>query len=249
MTTPELSPGPGSEPNRLGKALAGTLKWIVALILVAAVSAGAAWEVFSYRIAQEQQGTANQVAQLRQDFQQQQDQLASQMADVQKAAQEAKILMAQNGQTTTLEARLQEIDTLRVDLKKTQDEVDAKLKAMEQSVVDQVAKQGKETAQALSVELKWKSLLIKAQGEVLLSQVHWAEENKGLAKDELGTAIKTLQAAQAAAPDSIQAQLKPVLDLAEQTRAALITEQSSARDSLNMLWHKVSELLEVTSGT
>jgi hypothetical protein len=251
MSTPDLAPEP--EPRKWTTALVAAVKWAAVILLVAAVSAGAAWEVFSYRIRQEQAGTAAQVTQLREEvrqrqdeLKQQQDALTSQVQQVQKAAEDARLLVSQNGQTVTLDARLKEIDTLRVDLKKTQDELDAKLKAMEQSVVDQVAKQGKETAQALSVELRWKSLLIKAQGEVLLAQVHWAEGNRGLAKDELGIAVKTLQQAQAEAPETVQAQLRPVLDLAEQARSALIMEQSSARDSLNMLWHRVSDMLAVS---
>jgi hypothetical protein len=142
-----------------------------------------------------------------------------------------------------LDARLKEIDTLKLEVKKTQDDMDAKMKAVEQSVVDQVAKQSKETAQALSTELRWKSLLIKAQGEILLAQVNWAEGNRGLAKDELSYATRTLQDASNAAVDSAKTQIKQVADQAEQTKSALILEQSSARDGLNLLWHKVSDLL------
>lgn len=225
------------------KYLGATVKGLALLVLVGAVSAASAWGVFSWRIGQEQDGTAQQVAALRQEVRQQQDQLAEQVARVEKAAQEAKLLLDQGGQATTLDARLKEIDTLKLDLKKTQDDIDTKLKAVEKSVIDQVARQSKESAQALSAELRWKTLLIKAQGEILLAQVHWAEGNRGLAKDELGFAAKTLQQAQEEAPEGVKGSIKGVADQAELAKSALILEQSSARDALNLLWHRVSELL------
>jgi hypothetical protein len=255
MDTPQLPAG--QEPRPVMRVLGATGKALGALLFVAAVSAGAAWGVFSYRIAQEQQNNAAQVVELReelrlrqdemtvlrQELQQRQDELGAQMQQVQQAAQEAKLLLNQSGQTTTLDARLREIDTIKLDLKKTQDDLAAKLQSMEKSVAEQVAKQGQETAQALSLEMRWKSLVIKSQGEILLAQVHWTEGNRGLAKDELGLAVESLTQATEEAPDPVKAQLKPVLELAEQTRSALILEQSSARDSLNLLWHRVSDLL------
>lgn len=249
MSEPLLTPGPAPERS-FAKSLMAVLKGLLALVLVAAVSGGAAWGVFSYRIQKEQADTAAQVTALREDLRQQRDevrqqqeQLAAKVSQVEKAAADAKLLLDQSGQATTLEARLKEIDTLKLDLKKTQDEMDAKLKSMEQSITDQVAAQSKETAQALALELRWKTLLVKAQGEVLLAQVHWAEGNRGLAKDELNLAAKTLQQAQAEAPDTVKTQIKPLVDLAEQAKSALIMEQSGARDSLNLLWHHVSDLL------
>ena len=241
MSTPNLPADP--QPGAFWRTLGAVARAIGALSVVAAVSAGAAWGVFSYRIQQEQSNTSEQVAALRQELRQREDDLAAQMKQVQQAAEEAKLLLNQNGQTTTLEARLREIDTLKLELKKTQDDLDQKLQAMEKSVADQVAKQGQETAQALSLELRWKTLLTKAQGEILLSQVHWAEGNRGLAKDELAIAAKTLTQAMTEAPDPIKTDLKPIVELAEQTRSALILEQSSARDSLNLLWHRVSDML------
>ncbi|HYF91903.1 MAG TPA: hypothetical protein VD969_06630 [Symbiobacteriaceae bacterium] len=219
------------------------VKFIGLLVLVAAVSAASAWGVFSWRIGQEQQDMSGQVAALRQELRQQHDMLSEKIALVEKAAQEAKLLMDQGGQAVTLQSRLQELDTMKLDLKKTQDDMDAKLKAIEKSVVDQVAKQSQESALALSAELRWKSLLIKAQGEILLAQVHWAEGNRGLAKDELGYATRTLQEASAAATASAQGAIEAVAQQAETTKSALILEQSSARDALNLLWHQVSALL------
>lgn len=245
MSTPNLPTEP--QPRSFWHTLGAVVRAIGALIVVAAVAGGAAWGVFSYRIQQEQSNTSEQVTALRQELQQRQDDLATQVQKVQQAAEEAKLLLSQNGETTTLEARLREIDTLKVDLKKTQEDLDQKLQNMEKSVAEQVAKQGQATAQALSLELRWKTLLTKAQGEILLAQVHWAEGNRGLAKDELEIATKTLTQAMTEAPDPIKTDLKPLVELAEQTRSALILEQSSARDSLNLLWHKVSDMLALQS--
>ncbi|HWI65783.1 MAG TPA: hypothetical protein VNT75_28485 [Symbiobacteriaceae bacterium] len=241
MSEPSLEPV--AAPPKWRGYLTGTAKTVGLLVLVAAVSAASAWGVFSWRIRAEQQGTAEQVAALRLELREQQDKLAEQVTRVEKAAQDAKVLLDQSGQTTTLDARLKEIDTLKLDLKKTQDDMEAKLKAVEKSVVDQVAKQSKETAQALSAELRWKSLLVKAQGEILLAQVHWAEGNRGLAKDELSYATRTLQQARDEATEPAKSNIAAVADQAERAKSALILEQSSARDSLNLLWHQVSELL------
>lgn len=241
MSTPDLGPEP--RPSLWAQAFRATARTVGWLLAVAAVAAVSAYGVFDWRIRQEQSNTTAQVAALRDDLRQRQDQLEEKVQRVEKAAAEAKLLLNQDGATTTLDARLKEIDQLKLELKKTQDDTDAKLKNLEKSVTEQVAKQSKETAQALSVELRWKSLLVKAQGEVLLAQVHWAEGNRGLAKDELSVAARTLQQASDEAPDAAKAALKPALDLADQAKSALILEQSGARDALNLLWHKVSELL------
>lgn len=243
MSTPLLPSGQEPEAGRLGPILWSITKGAGALLLMVAISAGAAWGVFEWRIQQEQQSTAAQVASLQDDLRTRQDALEAQVSRVEKAALEAKLLLEQGGEVVSLESRLKEIDSLRLELKKAQEETDTKLKALEQSVIAQVSKQGTETALAVSAELRWKSLLIKAQGEVLLAQVRWAEGNRGLAKDELSIAVKTLQAAVEEAPDANKAALRQVLDLAEQARSALILEQSTSRDALNLLWHQVSDLL------
>ncbi len=252
MSTPLLPSDP--EPKRSSQALAGIAKGIGALLIVATVSAASAWVVFEYRIQAEQAATVSQVTtardqalrevqDLKAELEQKQVELDAKMNRVEQAAADAGLLLQKEGEVSTLDARLKEIDTLKLDLKKTQDELDARLKAMEQSVLDQISKQGQETAQALSVEMRYKSLVIKAQGEVLLAQFHWAEGNRGLARDELAVAARSLQDALAAAPESAKPAIKAVVDSAEQSRAALILEQSTARDSLNLLWHQVSELL------
>ncbi|MGE5673083.1 MAG: hypothetical protein ACM3XM_04265 [Mycobacterium leprae] len=216
---------------------------IVTLLLMAAVSAGSAYGVFSWRIKTEQQAASAQVAAARAELRQQQAELADRMTRLEQAASAAQLLLTQNGQTTSLDAKLKEIDSLKLDLKKTQDDLDTRMKQVQQSVVDQVAKQSKETAQALAQEVKWKNLVVKAQSEVLLAQVHWSEGNRGLAKDELGQATQTLQEAMAAAPEASRAAIKESLEMGEQAKSALILEQSSARDSLNLLWHKINDLL------
>lgn len=242
MATPLPEP-PAIEPKPWVRTVLGFLKLAVGLVVVAAVSAGAAWLVFDWRIQQTNKDATEQVAALRQELRAQQDQLTAKVQQVQTAAEEARLLMSQNGQTTTLQARLNEIDTIKLDLQKTQEELNSRAKSLEQSISDQIAKQSKETAQALSLEMRWKSLVIKAQGEILLAQVRWAEGNRGLAKDELGIATRTLQQALEEAPESNKATIKSVLDLSEQAKSALILEQTSARDALNLLWHRVSDLL------
>lgn len=236
--TPPQPPAPPSFPW-LRSALVNAAK----LIMVTIIAGGVAYAVFEYRIRQEQQGVAAQVATLREDLTRRQQQLEQQIQRVEQAAAEASLLLQQDGSQTSLGARLREIDALKLELKKTQEELSTKLADMEKSVVEQVARQGQETAQALSLELRWKSLLIKAQGEVLLAQFYLAEGNRGLAKDEVGTAIRSLTQAQEEAPEEQRTAISQVVDLAEQSRTALILEQSSARDSLNLLWHRVSDLL------
>lgn len=240
MSAPQATPATPETPEpRRFTWLASLVKALVGLVLVAAVSAGAAYGVFQWLI----EGERAESAAFQQELQTEQERLVAQMEQVQQAAEEARLLMTQNGTTTTLDQRLQQMDHLATELQKTRTEFDQKLQAVQQQVVDQVAQQGKETAQALSLELQWKSLVTKAQGEVLLAQVHWAEGNRGLAKDELGIAIKSLQDAAAAAPDPSKAAINEVVTLAEEARGALILEQSSSRDSLNLLWHRVSDLL------
>ena len=97
------------------------------------------------------------------------------MKRVQEAAVAAGVLLEQEGELTGLEARLKEIETLKLDLKSAREEMDAKLQALEASLKDQLASSEQETAAASSLEMSVKGLLIKAQGEVLLAQVYWAE--------------------------------------------------------------------------
>ncbi len=241
LSTPPVLPD--ESPARLRNVVYTTLRTVGLIALIAAISAASAYAVFEWRIKSEQQGTAEQVAALRGELRQQQSDLAAKVDRVEKAAESARILMNQNGEVTSLEARLKEIDTLKLEVQKAREDMETKLQTVEKSVVEQVAKQGKETAQALSQEMRWKSLLIKAQGEVLLAQIHWTEGNRGLAKDELSIAATSLLKALEAAPEANKAALKQVADLAEQAKASLILEQSSSRDSLNLLWHRVSELL------
>lgn len=253
MSTPLLTPEP--EPTKPSNPLALRLaKGLGLLLLMAAVSAASAYGVFEWRIQAEQatasadlaairEQTLQEVGDLRSQLNQQQADLEAKLARVEEAAQATGLLLEQNGEMIGLQARLAELDTLKLDLRTTQAELDTKLKVLEQSVLDKVAQSEQETAQSLSLEMRYKNLLIKAQGEVLLAQIHWAEGNRGLAKDELAIAARTLQQAMAAAPEPVRPAIEQVVESAEQTRSALILEQSTSRDSLNLLWHQVSELL------
>lgn len=253
MSTPLLQPEP--EPTRPATSRAlRLLRGLGLLLLMAAVSAASAYGVFEWRIQSEQasataklatlqEQTLREVGDLREQMNQQQANLRAQMTQVQEAAKATGLLLEESGELTGLQARLAELDTLKLDLRKTQEELDTKLKTLEQSVLNKVAQSGRETAQALSLEIRYKNLLIKAQGEILLAQVHWAESNRGMAKDELSIAARSLQQALTEAPEAARPAIKKVVDSAEQTKAALILEQSAARDSLNLLWHQVSELL------
>jgi len=189
---------------------------------------------------------ASTTAQLERQVQQQQAGLEAEMKRVEEAAQAAGLLMEQNGDLTTLESRLAEIETLKLDLRNTREEMESKLKALEESVKEQVASSEKETAAALSLEMTVKGLLIKAQGEVLLSQVYWSEGNRGLARDELAIAHQSLLDALKAAPPQAKSDLQKLVDLSESTKAALILDSTSARDQLNLLWHEVSARLSAS---
>lgn len=248
----DKAPETEAEPrfgNRLRALLSGGLR----LLLLAAIASGSMYAVMEWRLQavtaqmrafeEEAAQAAARAEVLDTAVAQWQAALEQKMGRVESAATEAQLLFAQDGAVTGLDARLREIDTLRLELTQTRKEMETRLEALQQSVVDEVAKQGNETAQALAQELHWKSLVIKAQGEVLLAQVYWSEGNRGLARDELAIAYRSLNQAQRAAPEQEQAAIKPVLAMAEQTRTALILEQSGARDTLNLLWHRVSELL------
>ncbi|WP_374713278.1 hypothetical protein [Symbiobacterium terraclitae] len=268
MSSPVITPEPEPAPPRFGWAVR-LLRWLGLLLLMAGVSLGTAFLIVELRLnavatsvatnteAELQtlrQETLDEVARLRAELatatsaleaqvREQQAALEADMKRVEDAAAAAGLLMEKDGNLTTLEARLAEVETLKLDLRTTREEMEAKLKALEESVKEQVASSEQETAAALSLEMTVKGLLIKAQGEVLLAQVHWAEGNRGLARDELTIAHRTLMDALAAAPAQAQPDLQKVVDLAESTKAALILDSTSARDQLNLLWHEVSARL------
>lgn len=264
MSSPVISPDP--EPASPRPEWAGRLlRWLGLILLMVAVGVGSAYLIVELRLntvatstgAELQtlrQETLDQVAALRAELdsttaalraqvQQQQAALQADMKRVEEAATAAGLLMEQDGELTTLEARLAEIETLKLDLRKTREDMETKLKSLEESVKQQVASSEEETAAALSLEMTVKGLLIKAQGEVLLAQVYWAEGNRGLARDELAIAHRSLLDALEAAPPQARPDLQKVVDLAESTKAALILDSTSARDQLNLLWHEVSARL------
>lgn len=243
MTAPQPAPNPNPNPPEPKRShwLASFFKALLGLVAVAAVAAGAAYGVFWWLVEQKQDALSAQLA----SVQEEQARLNEQVEQVRRAAEEAKLLLEDRGGTTTLDQRIKEIDNLRAELETARKDFNQQLKDLEQSMGDKLARQGQATTHTLSLELQWKSLVAKAQGEVMLSQVYWAEGNRGLARDELATAIQTLKDAAEAAPDPVKSQISDVAKLAEETRGALILEQSSARDSLNLLWHRVSELLAV----
>lgn len=237
MTTSASPPEP--KPERSHSATRSVLKTIGLLLAMVAISVASAFGVFYWQVQKYQQSAIDELEALRVE----QQELTRKIALVEQAAAEAKLLFDENGDLVTLETKLKEIDNLKLALKKAQEENQTQLKKLEDSVVKKVTEQGKETAQAVSQELRWKNILVKAQGEVLLTQVHWAEGNQGLAKDELEVASKTLKQALEEAPDSVKPGIEELVDEAEQAKTALILEQPSARDALNLLWHHVSELL------
>lgn len=253
MSTPLLTPEP--EPLKPERPLAGRLlQGLGLLLLLAVVSAASAFGVVEWRMRSEQalaaadlanlrDQTLREVSDLRAEVANQQAVLQGELQRVQAAAEATGLLLQKEGEVTGLQARLAELDTLKLDLRQTQQALESKLQSMEKAVLEQVAQSEKQTAQSLSLEMRYKNHLIKAQGEVLLAQVHWAEGNRGLAKDELAVASRTLQQALTEAPEAARPGIKAVVDQAEQTKAALILEQASSRDALNMLWHQVSELL------
>lgn len=253
MSTPLIGSTP--EPPKPERSLAlKLLQAIGLLLLMAIVSAAASYGVFAWRIQSEQaaataeltalrEQTLSEVASLKAELKAEQSQLQAQLKQVEEAAAATGLLLQQEGELTGLQTKLAEVETLKLDLRKTQEDLETRLQELEKSVLDKVAQSGQETAQALSLEMRFKSLIIKAQGEVLLAQLHWTEGNRGLAKDELAIASRSLQQAQSEAPEAARPAIQKVVAQAEQTRAALILEQASSRDALNLLWHQVSDLL------
>ena len=268
MSTPDPAPELENNAKRPG-IMAPLLRGLGLVVLMAAVSLGTAYLVVELRMnavlataestAEDElnelrQSTLNEISALRAELesttsalqaevQRQRDQLQAEMQRVEEAAVAAGVLFEQEGELTSLEARLAETETLKLDLRAAREEMDKKLQALEASLKDQVASSEQETAAALSLEMTVKGLLIKAQGEVLLAQVYWAEGNRGLARDELAIAHNTLLDALEAAASSDKQDLQKLVDLSESTKAALILDSTSARDQLNLLWHEVSARL------
>lgn len=267
MSTPDTAPQPENHAQRHGLAVS-LLRGLGLVVLMAAISVGTAFLIVELRMnaiaaataeAEDdltalRQATLDEVAALRAELasttaelqaevRRQREELEAEMKRVQEAAVAAGVLLEQEGELTGLEARLKEIETLKLDLKSAREEMDAKLQALEASLKDQLASSEQETAAALSLEMSVKGLLIKAQGEVLLAQVYWAEGNRGLARDELAIAHQTLLDALQAAPTADKQDLQKLVNLSESTKAALILDSTSARDQLNLLWHEVSARL------
>lgn len=265
--TPETAPEPENTTQRPGLAMP-LLRGLGLLVLMAAISLGTAFLIVELRmnalttaatsaaddlnalrettldeVAALRTELQNATAALQAEVQRQRDELQAEMKRVQEAAVAAGVLLEQEGDVTSLEARLAEIETLKLDLRAAREEMEAKLQALEESVKDQLASSEEETAAALSLEMTVKGLLIKAQGEVLLAQVYWAEGNRGLARDELAIAHQTLLDALEAAPASDKPDLQKLVELSEATKAALILDATSSRDQLNLLWHEVSARL------
>ncbi len=267
MSTPDTAPE--TENTTRPRLAVPLLRGLGLVVLMAAVGLGSAFIAVELRMntavataeatAQDElnalrEQTLQEIAALRSELesttsalqaevQRQRDDLRAQMQRVEEAALAAGVLLEEEGELTSLEARLREIETLKLDLRTAREEMDAKLQALEASLKDQLASSEQETAAALSLEMNVKGLLIKAQGEVLLAQVYWAEGNRGLARDELAIAHRTLLDALEAAPSSGKPDLQKLAELAESTKAALILDSTSARDQLNLLWHEISARL------
>ena len=96
---------------------------------------------------------------------------------------------------------------------------------------------------ALSGDLRLKSLLVKAQGEVLKTKVDVAEANRGKARSELTLAEGTLKEAARVTVGPDAEKIADLLKLLRDTRADLITESPTAPDNLELLWHRISGLI------
>lgn len=96
---------------------------------------------------------------------------------------------------------------------------------------------------ALSVDLRLKSLMTKAQGEVLKAKVDLAEANRGKARSELTLAEGTLKEAARVTEGPDAEKIAGLLTLLREARADLITESATGPDNLELLWHRISSII------
>lgn len=256
----EPTPAPPGPRSRLGRA-AG---WVALAIIWLVLSAAAAFGTYEWRLRTEAAPAAARadarVAELaaqQADLRARQGELTNRLnqidttqsaldrriQQVEQAAQDARLLVQSSEGTLTLAEKLRQIDELAAALTSQKQETARQVADLQKTLEGQLGKKSEETAAAALAQLRWRSLLLRAQAEVLKAQVDLAEGNRGLAREELGLALKTLQEAEPLLPSAAGGEVKAILEAAEQTRTALALELSTARDTLGLLWHRLGRLV------
>lgn len=268
MSTPTEPAGPNPPPalapeNPTGvqrlKTFLRLLGGLLAMVLVAVGAAAAAWLVFEVRsgpqiaavrartdaaqqeltdrltaVEQQQQALAAEVAAVRQAI-----------AEVESAAREAALLVETDQGVSSLARRINELDELKAQLQRQEERLAANMTALEQTVEKRLGEQEQESAAALAAELRKRSLLQRAQDHLLKARIDLAEENRGLAQEELALAVRTLGEARTAARPSEQEAIGQLADLAEAARRALVTAAPDTRAQLDLLWQRLAGALVV----
>lgn len=235
---------PARQPaTQLGSAFVRLIKSLLALVLIVAVSGAAAYFVVDRELKTRLESGLQDQKAIRSELEARQKALEDKVAALEKAVLDAKLLVPSGDGQISLADKLKEIDGLKESLTKLQVDTAEKMTSLEASLQATLGQKNQETAAALSASLRLKSLLFKADSEILKAKVELSEGNRGRAKDELSLAETSLNAALKLAGDDVKPSIQGLLLLLQETRAALITEAPTGRDSLELLWHKTGELI------
>lgn len=252
------APAPAPQPTGRPWTAAG---WVLGALVVTAVATAAAWQAVEWRMGRQLEQATAEVAALRAELAQRdqqmdqreqelsrqlqatQEQLMQRVAEVEQAAREAALIVQGSEGSANLAQRLAEIGALKDALARQQEATNQRLAELQQSIEEQIGQQGRETAAALATDMKLRSLLTRTQGHVLKTRVDLAEGNRGLAREELALAARSLQQAVDAAPDERKAGLQALQGLLEQSRTDLVLDSPTARDHLDLLWHQLNDAL------
>lgn len=219
------------------------LKLILVLVLIAAAAGATTYFVIDREIEARLASGIEEQRAIRSELEAKQKALEDKVAVLEKAVQDAKLLVPGAEGQQSLADKLKEIDALKESLTLLQVDTAEKMTSLEASLQATMGEKNQETAAALSASLRLKSFLFKANGEILKAKVELSEGNRGRAKDELNLAETSLSEALKLAGNDVKPSIQGLLFLLQETRAALITESPTGRDTLELLWHKTGELI------
>lgn len=135
---------------------------------------------------------------------------------------------------------LNEIQALQAERDSLKAELDARFKTFEDNWKAALGERSDKAA-ALAVRFDYRSLLFKAEAELLKAKVDLAEQNLGKARSELALAEASLSQAAGKAQEGEQAEINAMVDQIRQIRQDLVAGLPTAADRLELLWHRLSD--------
>lgn len=239
-TPPTATPTPPPVPApRSGSSFVRVLTGLLLLLLAAAAGGGAAWAVVEWRLAQADLQSTGQIAALKDDLARRQDEVNRQLQRVEQAVADARLVVGDD----TLAEKLAEIDQLKEILEQERADNARRMEYLEQTLRAEIGAGTQETAAAVARDLQLRSLLQQAEHRVLKAKLDLAEENRGLARDELTLALETLQRALEESPPERQGAIEEILVQLEEARTALVLGASTARTQLDLVWNRLNEFV------